>query len=108
MRGNGRRSGWRRCEGVTSLRYANWIIKGAGIGLTVAFAALASGDSPNPVLAYTFDILDAPVGFAVLLIEKLFGVNRGDSVGFWLLLHFVYWMTIGALVVWGAQHMLHK
>jgi hypothetical protein len=77
------------------------IVKGIGIGLVVALAALASGDSPNPYWARAFDILGAPVAFAVLLLEKLFGLDKGSSVGFWLLFHFAYWGLIGGLMGWG-------
>jgi hypothetical protein len=90
------------------MRYTNWTIKGAGIGLVVAFAALASGDSPNLNFARAFDVLGAPVGFAVLILEKLFGLSEGSSVAAWLLLHFAYWMLIGGLVGWGLSVLRSK
>jgi hypothetical protein len=90
------------------LRYTNWIIKGAGIGLIIAFAALSSGDSPNLNFARAFDILGAPVALAVLILEKLFGLSESSSVAAWLLLHFTYWVVIGALIGWAFESLRAK
>jgi len=42
-----------------------WIVKGVGIGILIAWAALWSGDSPDLKVARLFDILDLPV-YAVI------------------------------------------
>ena len=49
--------------GGASMRYTNWTIKGAGIGLLVALIALSSGDSPNQAVARIFDILAHQLGY---------------------------------------------
>jgi hypothetical protein len=56
-----------------------FVVKGIGIGLLVALVALSSGDSGDLRWAKVFDILGAPVGLAVLALQKA-GVGEGSSL----------------------------
>ena len=80
----------------------------AGIGLLVALIALWSGDSPNQAVARIFDILGAPVGLFVLVLDKVFALDEGASAGIWIALFFAYWMLIGGLVGWGLGKLRPK
>jgi hypothetical protein len=73
------------------------VCTGAGFGLLIAVIALASGDSPTQTWAHIFDILGKPVSLFVWVLEKVFQLSKGSSAALWFLLHFVYWMVIGAL-----------
>jgi hypothetical protein len=84
-------------------RHLGFIATGACIGLLIALIALASGDSPNQTWAHVFDFLGKPVALFVWLLEKVFGLNKGSSAGLWFLLHFIYWMLIGAFAGWGVS-----
>jgi hypothetical protein len=75
-------------------------IIGAGFGLLVALIALASGDMPDPTSARVFDVLGKPVALFVWFLEKLLGLSEGNLMPLWFVLHFVYWMFIGALLGW--------
>jgi hypothetical protein len=85
----------------------NIVVKGIGIGLLVALVALSSGDSPDLRWAKVFDILGAPVGFAVLALQKV-GLGEGSSTVAWLLLHFTYWGAIGGLIAWGVGRLMRR
>jgi hypothetical protein len=78
-------------------KYSRYILNGVVIGLLVALAALASGDSPNPSVARFFDIVEKPVS-----------IISGNNIALWLLLHFAFWMMIGGLLGWGIAVLKSK
>jgi hypothetical protein len=84
------------------------ICTGAMIGLLVGAAALASGDSPNPIVAHVFDFLGTPVSLLVWLLQQLFGLSDVSAAGWWFLFHFAYWMLLGGLIGWGAAILRSK
>lgn len=88
-------------------RHLGPLLKGALVGLAVGVGGLFSGDMPHRFSARLFHILSEPVSLFATGLEQA-GMSKGNAMAIWLVLHFIYWMTLCAFIGWTLSVLYSK
>jgi uncharacterized membrane protein (Fun14 family) len=92
-------------DGMNLTQHLGSICKGAGIGLLIGLASIATVDKKTLVVLH---IVTKPVELVMWLAQKTLGLSDGSAAFMGWFGTAIYMMILGGLIGWGVSVLLAK